>query len=128
MTIEGLTCLHVQQRAVLPGDPLALGQHRVLWTSDLLTFLQSPGIGADHRDREGWVIDPRAVMVVEPVAEGEVKPGILRPLIISQPGVARGGSCQGGTKLLLAARGLDLRGDAELDSARGQALALIVRA
>ena len=65
--------------------------------------------------------------MVEPVAVGEVEPGVLRLLEVLQPPLSWLGAGQRCPQRLLAVGAFDLCGEAELDRQPGETLELIVR-
>ena len=92
--VEGLAQLRREQRAVLLGDALTLGQCSFARARDVLAGVESRDVGADRLDREPGVVDPRAVVVVEDAGPaGEVEPRVLGLLEVGEPpfaGVAAG--------------------------------------
>ena len=75
----------VEQRAVLLSKPVALALHLLRWPFGLLARVERADVGDDRRVRDGRVVVPAAVVVVEPVAGGHVEPRVLRPLELLEP-------------------------------------------
>ena len=126
LIVECLTRPSWQQRAVLIRDPIALGQHRVKGAVNVPPSLDALDVGANHRDRQRRVVDPRSVMVIEPVAVGEAEPWVLGPAVLRQPLLAGHVLGQRAGQVRLVVSAADLRGDTKLGGAHGQALELII--
>ena len=127
--VEGLAKLRREQRAVLLGDALTLGQSSFARTRDVLAGVESRDVGADRLDREPGVVDPRAVVVVEDAGPaGEVEPRILRLLEVGEPPFAGIAADEVRDELVLVRGACDCRGHAQLDSESSKPPELVIGA
>ena len=86
--VERRPRLLVEQRAVLVRQPLALALDLLGRAVDLLARAQRADVADQRRVRNARVVEPAAVVVVEPVAGRHVEPRVLDLLELVEPAAA----------------------------------------
>ena len=100
--VEALARLLVEQRAVLLGEPVTLALRAPRSAARSPRRPIRAHVADERRVRDARVVEPAAVVVVEPVAGRHVEPRVLHLLELLEPRLARVALRQLGVDLLVA--------------------------